>query len=56
MEYIPPASEQQTKNTCNEDLYDVIIIGGGPIGLATAYNSAQIGKKVLLLERYNFFN
>ncbi|MDJ1483490.1 FAD-dependent oxidoreductase [Cytophagaceae bacterium YF14B1] len=36
--------------------YDIIVVGGGPIGLAAAYNSAKRGKSVLLLERFNFFN
>jgi sarcosine oxidase / L-pipecolate oxidase len=36
--------------------YDVIVIGGGPIGLAAAYQCAKAGKSVLVLERFNFFN
>lgn len=36
--------------------YDVAVIGGGPIGLASAYHCAKAGKSVLLLERFNFFN
>jgi sarcosine oxidase/L-pipecolate oxidase len=36
--------------------YDVVVIGGGPIGLASAYRCAKAGKSVLLLERFNFFN
>lgn len=36
--------------------FDVIVIGGGPIGLAAAYNCAKAGQSVLLLERFNFFN
>jgi sarcosine oxidase/L-pipecolate oxidase len=38
------------------NLYDVIVVGGGPIGLAAAYRCAKAGKSVLLLERFNFFN
>jgi len=37
-------------------IFDVIVIGGGPIGLAAAYNCAKAGQSVLLLERFNFFN
>lgn len=36
--------------------YDVVVIGGGPIGLSSAYNCAKAGKSVLVLERFNFFN
>jgi glycine/D-amino acid oxidase-like deaminating enzyme len=38
--------------------YDVIIIGGGPIGLATAYYLAQKQpqQKIAVLEQYDFLN
>lgn len=36
--------------------YDVIVIGGGPMGLAAAYNCAKAGQSVLVLEQFNFFN
>jgi sarcosine oxidase/L-pipecolate oxidase len=36
--------------------YDIVVIGGGPMGLAAAYQCAKRGKKVLVLERFNFFN
>lgn len=34
--------------------YDVLVIGGGPAGLAAAVAAAQSGAKTLLLERYGF--
>ena len=34
--------------------YDVIVGGGGVAGLAAAVNSAKIGAKTLLIERYGF--
>lgn len=37
-----------------ENSYDVILIGGGIIGLAIAYEAAQQGAKVALLERNQF--
>jgi monomeric sarcosine oxidase len=36
--------------------YDVIVVGGGVLGLSAAYNCAKAGKKVLLLEQYELFN
>lgn len=36
--------------------YGVAVIGGGPIGLSTAYELAKAGHSVAVLEQYNFFN
>lgn len=36
-----------------EEIYDVIVAGGGPSGLFCAANTASAGKKVLLLEKKN---
>lgn len=36
--------------------YDVIVIGGGAIGLSAAYHCARASKRVLVLERSSFFN
>lgn len=36
--------------------YDVIIVGGGAIGLATAYQLAKHKTKTLVLERFSFLN
>ncbi|MCH7737098.1 MAG: FAD-dependent oxidoreductase [Chloroflexi bacterium] len=35
---------------------DIIVIGGGPVGLSAAYNAAKAGKSVHVLERFNLFN
>jgi len=35
----------------NEMTYDVIIVGGGPAGVSSAYTLAKLGKKVLLLDK-----
>jgi predicted Rossmann fold flavoprotein len=34
-----------------ETIYDTIIIGGGPAGMMAAISAAEVGKKVLLLEK-----
>jgi monomeric sarcosine oxidase len=36
--------------------YDVIVVGGGAIGLSAAYWCSKAGKKVLLLEQFDFDN
>jgi monomeric sarcosine oxidase len=36
--------------------YDIIIIGGGAMGLSTASELVDSGKKVLVLEQYELFN
>ncbi len=36
--------------------YDVIVIGGGPMGLATATELSNSNKQILLIEQYNFIN
>ena len=36
--------------------YDVIVVGGGSIGLAAAYHATREGKTALVLERFDFFN
>ncbi len=40
----------------NSSAYDVIVVGGGTIGLSAAYHCARAGKKVLVLEQFDFFN
>lgn len=34
--------------------FDVIVVGGGPAGIAAAVTSAELGHKVLLIERLGF--
>jgi len=34
--------------------YDIVVIGGGPGGIAAAWSAAKNGSKVLLIERYGF--
>ena len=40
----------------NERHYDVIIIGGGAMGLATAYELGKRNARTLVLERFKFMN
>ncbi|RDI37590.1 FAD-dependent oxidoreductase [Aquicella lusitana] len=35
---------------------DVIVIGGGPIGLASAFYAAKMGQSVIVLEQFSFGN
>src|SRR3974390_1480063 len=34
--------------------YDVIVLGGGPAGIAAAASAARDGRRALLIERYGF--
>ncbi len=36
--------------------YDVIIIGGGPMGLATLAELSKSDKQTLLIEQFSFIN
>lgn len=38
------------------DLYDAIVIGGGPIGQAAAYSLSRRGARTLVLEQFTFGN
>jgi len=38
------------------DSYDLIVIGGGLIGLSTAYNASKRKLHTLVIERYSYFN
>ena len=40
----------------DQTVFDVVVIGGGPVGLAAAYESAKAGAKTIVLEQNNFFN
>jgi hypothetical protein len=40
-----------TKKNINENYFDVIVIGGGASGMMSAGTSANLGKRVLLLEK-----
>ena len=45
------------RSTDDSVVYDIIIVGGGPIGLASAYECAvNRNMKVLLLEQFTFHN
>ncbi len=37
-----------------EERYDVIIIGGGPAGLAAATYAGRAGRKTLMIEKGSF--
>ncbi|MDQ0253377.1 ribulose 1,5-bisphosphate synthetase/thiazole synthase [Evansella vedderi] len=34
---------------------DVVVVGGGPSGVASAVTAAEQGMKTLIIERYGFF-
>ncbi|MEE9320306.1 MAG: dihydrolipoyl dehydrogenase [Granulosicoccus sp.] len=46
-----PASSSTASTSANEH-YDVVVIGAGPGGYTAAFRAADLGQKVLLIERY----
>jgi glycine/D-amino acid oxidase-like deaminating enzyme len=40
----------------NAQSYDVIIVGGGPVGLSTAYHLSKRNTRTLILEQFTFLN
>jgi glycine/D-amino acid oxidase-like deaminating enzyme len=45
-----------TSKTIQGKKYDIIIVGGGVLGMAAAYYGSKTSKKILLLEQDQFFN
>ncbi len=48
------SSEQNEKVTIANEVFDVVVCGGGPSGAAAALAAARRGAKTLLIERYGF--
>ncbi|MEU0518313.1 FAD-dependent oxidoreductase [Streptosporangium sp. NPDC006007] len=38
------------------DLFDIVVVGGGPVGLSTGWQAAARGRRTLVLDRHGFFN
>src|SRR5947208_15998981 len=50
---LPTITEPQRQTAIGGE-YDVVVLGGGPAGIAAAAAAAGRGRKVLLVERYGF--
>ncbi|QOC90660.1 FAD-dependent oxidoreductase [Micromonospora craniellae] len=38
------------------EVFDIIVVGGGPVGLSTGWQAAAQGQRTLVLDRHGFFN
>ena len=50
----PSTITEPPRHTAVIGEYDVVVLGGGPAGLAAAAAAGQHGRRVLLIERYGF--
>jgi len=51
-----PASPANSASSKSVEHYDLIIVGGGPIGLSTAFHASQRNLKTLIIEQFGFSN
>lgn len=54
-QFIPVLITLESAFTMSE-IFDVLVIGGGPIGLAATYEVAKSGSSTIVLEQNNFYN
>ena len=47
-----PAAASSAAQPASTDIYDVVVLGAGPGGYSAAFRAADLGLKVLLVERY----
>jgi len=50
----PPTLREPERQVPVRGEFDVVVLGGGPAGIAAAAAAAGLGRKVLLVERYGF--
>lgn len=51
---VPDAVHEPSRRTPVYGEYDVVVLGGGPAGIAAAASAGRNGARVLLVERYGF--
>src|SRR6476469_8393836 len=49
-----PTLTEPSRQTAVYGEYDVVVLGGGPAGIAAAVSAAKAGRSTLLVERYGF--
>ena len=48
----PAVAARRTARDEADERYDLVVLGAGPAGYTAAFRAADLGRKVLLIERY----
>ena len=52
--YLPSLGADAFRNVPSFGQYDVVVVGGGPAGIAASTTAAELGHRTLLIERLGY--